>query len=166
MSSKQKTSINMSHLYSSNRAFANRFMSFLWEAKKAPRRAPACRGNPALSRTAPFGEPRAWPHVCWEMGGNSPCSTCMGGGHSWGWGKCHPSTPDPSGSVSTDPPPRVPGQGRWSQKRSARRMTSLHTQNVQGQLTEHHRQKFCWVMEQKLNSPCDHDTAWNLLWDK
>lgn len=89
MSSKQKTSINMSHLYSSNEGFANGFMSFLWEAKKAPQRAPACRGNPKLSRTAPFGEPHAWPHISWETGGDFPMQHLHGWWDSWGWGKCH-----------------------------------------------------------------------------
>lgn len=88
----------MSHLYDSNGGFANGFMSFLWEAKKAPWRAPARRGNPELSRTAPFGEPLARPHVCWETGEEFPAQHLRG---RWdtaeAGGKCHPSTPDPSG---------------------------------------------------------------------
>lgn len=134
-----------------------------WEPWLLPHR--SFRGAPCLGTRVPGAEGEI-PHVApaWVVG------------HSWGWGwggnaAQHSFTPcEHPGSAQAQTHHHVCCGKDSTPKRTlqtlAWSLTFLHAQNGQGQSADPHRQKFCWVTKQKLNSPCDCDTARNSLWDK
>lgn len=114
----------------------------LWafsERQRKPQEGPRhIVGTPSHPAQLLSGSPVPGHAFAGRQGGNSPCSTCVGGGtqlrlgemppqHSWPlrgpWGR------------RAQTHHRALGQGRWSQERSAWRLTYPHTQNVQGQST-------------------------------
>lgn len=105
-----------------------------------------------------------------RRGGNSPCSTCVGAGTQLRLGEMPPQH---SWALRVPAVCRAQTQhhGRWGRggDPDSARLEGWPTSTpkmFRVSRQKHHGQKFCWVMEQKLNSPRDRDIAWILLWDK